>query len=52
MKHIVSNQGITYVSEVEHVYMYGYTTSGKYFWVGVLSGYHEIDLADLKGGAE
>ena len=28
----------------EEVYASGYTTSGNYWWIGTMSGYHEIKL--------
>lgn len=32
------------VNICEEVYAWGYTTSGNYWWIGTMSGYHEIKL--------
>lgn len=35
---------LSIVNICEEVYAWGYNTSGNYWWIGTISGYHEIDM--------
>ena len=36
--------GFTKNYTYEEVYAHGYTTSGDYWWIGTITGYHKIKL--------
>lgn len=45
MDKLFNDEKIHYdISCNEEVYANGYTTSGNYWWIGTMSGYHEIKL--------